>query len=76
MFVIDLVEGRNKPKEVPSLDPQKNGLTFSLLLRMYQSLCIKGTIIILDSGFCVLKGIIELMKKGVHTGVCIKKRQY
>ena len=76
MFVIDLVEGRDRPKEAPSLDPQKNGPTVSLLLRMCQFLYTKGTVIILDSGFCVLKGIVELMKKGVYAGACVKKRRY
>ena len=33
-------------------------------------------IIILDSGFCVLKGIIELMKRGIYTGALIKKCHY
>ena len=31
---------------------------------------------ILDSGFCVLKGIIELRKKGVFAAALIKKRRY
>ena len=76
MFVIDPVKGRDRPKETPSLDLQKNGPTVSLLLRIYQSLYRKGTIIILDSGFCMLEGIIELMKKEMHAGTCIKKQRY
>ena len=31
---------------------------------------------ILDSGFCVLKGIIELHKNGVFASALIKKRRY
>ena len=76
MFVIDPVKGRDRPKETPSLDLQKNGPTVSLLLRIYQSLYRKGTIIILDSGFYMPKGIIELIKKGVYAGTCVKKRRY
>ena len=30
----------------------------------------------LDSGFCVLKGIAELKKKGVFAAALIKKRRY
>ena len=30
----------------------------------------------MDSGFCVLKGIIELLKKGVYASAVIKKRRY
>jgi len=33
-------------------------------------------LVILDSGFCVLKGIVELRKKGVFASVLIKKRRH
>ena len=33
-------------------------------------------VVILDSGFCVLKGIIELRKKGLYASVLIKKRRF
>ena len=33
-------------------------------------------VIILDSGFCVLKGIVELKKRGVYASALIKKRKY
>ena len=33
-------------------------------------------IVILASGFCVLKGIVELRKKGVFDSAIIKKRRY
>ena len=32
--------------------------------------------VILDSGFCVVQGIVELLKKGVYAGAQIKKRRY
>jgi hypothetical protein len=32
--------------------------------------------VVLDSGFCVLKGIIELKKMGVYASALIKKRRY
>ena len=35
-----------------------------------------GFIVILDSGFCVLKGIIEFCKNGVFASALIKKRRY
>ena len=35
-----------------------------------------GMIFILDSGFCVLQGLIELMKKGCFTHALIKKWRY
>jgi hypothetical protein len=35
-----------------------------------------GRVVILDSGFCVLSGIVKLAKKGLHGGALIKKRRY
>ena len=35
-----------------------------------------GKIVILDSGFCVLEGLIALRKVGVFAGALIKKRCY
>ena len=35
-----------------------------------------GFVVILDSGFCVLKGIVELCKKGAFASALIKKRRY
>ena len=32
--------------------------------------------VVLDSGFCVLKGIVELKKRGVYASALIKKRKY
>ena len=64
MFAIDLVEGSDRPRELPSLDPEKKGPTVSLLLRICKPLYTKGSIVIL--------GIVELMKKGVYAGALIK----
>ena len=33
-------------------------------------------VVILDSGFCVLKGIVELKKRGIYASALIKKRKY
>jgi hypothetical protein len=76
MFAIDLVEGSDRPKELPSQDPARFGPTVSLLLRMCQGIYHSGRVVILDSGFCVLKGIVELFKRGVYAGAVIKKRRY
>ena len=46
-----------------------------LLLRLCKSLYSAGKIVILDSGFCVLEGLIELRKVGVFTGALINKRR-
>ena len=45
-----------------------------LLLRMMKIYFSTGRYVILDSGFCVLKGLIQLRKKGVSDCDVIKKR--
>ena len=60
MFSIDLVEGNKRPKELP-LD-RSTKKTTTLLLRLCKSLYNAGKVVILDSGFCVLEGLIELKK--------------
>lgn len=52
------------------------GKTVGLLLRMTRPIWYKGFVVVLDSGFCVLKGIVELAKKGVYGAALIKKRRY
>ena len=52
------------------------GKTIALLLTMCQSIRDSGRVVILDSGFCVVQGIIELLKIGVFAGAYIKKRRF
>ena len=35
-----------------------------------------GKLVVLDSGFCVLQGLVELKKKGVYAHALIKKRYW
>jgi len=52
------------------------GKTVGLLLRLCKPIYSRGFVVVLDSGFCVLKGIVELRKKGVFAAAVIKKRKY
>jgi hypothetical protein len=47
--------------------------TCGLLLRLTHSIWFTGKVVILNSGFCVLRAIIELVKKGVFASALIKK---
>ena len=76
MFGIDLVEGKDRPSELPSLDSSKKGNTVSLLQRMCLPIANSGKIVILDSGFCVLSGLILLATMGLYAAAQIKKRRY
>jgi Transposase IS4 len=75
MFGIELVEGKDQPKEIRR-DFEATGKTVGLLLRMSEPLWGTGKVVVLDSGFCVLQGIIELRKKGVFAAALVKKRRY
>ena len=76
LFQLDLVEGKDRPNELPSLDKNGLGPTTNLLLRMCSSIFASGRVVVLDSGFCVMQGIVELAKRGVYAGAIIKKRRY
>lgn len=74
LFAMEMVEGKDRPCELP--DDPRNKKTINLLLRLCKSLYGTGKIVILDSGFCVLEGLIELRKMGVFAGALIKKQRY
>jgi hypothetical protein len=60
MFSVELVEGRDRPGAVGNAEFDEYGKTCGLLLCMLKSYFWSGKYVILDSGFCVLKGIVEL----------------
>jgi hypothetical protein len=43
---------------------------------MRASIAGRGMVIILDSGFCVLQGIVELKKVGIFASAMIKKHRF
>ena len=74
LFWAEIVEGKDAPNfPVPF---EEKGQTSGLLLRLTRGIWQSGRVVILDSGFCVLQGIVELMKKGVYSSALIKKRKY
>jgi len=75
LFDLELVEGKDQPEEhEPEFSDR--GKTVGLLLRLTRSLWNTTKVVVLDSGFCVLQGLIELRKKGVFAAALIKKRRY
>ena len=66
LFRILMVEGKDTPKEKPDGDFDEYGKTTSLLLELCRTLFYSGKVVILDSGFCVLKAIIKLRECGVY----------
>ena len=75
LWQMELVEGKDSPSEIiPKYNNQ--GKTVALLLRVLEPIFTRGNVVILDSGFCVLKGIVELKKRGVYASALIKKQKY
>jgi hypothetical protein len=73
---MEMVEGGDRPDELPEPEYSEHGKTAGLLLRLTKSLHNTAKYVVLDSGFCVLKAIVELKKVGVFAGALIKKRRY
>ena len=73
MWGIDLVEGRDCPCQMGQQKYDDLGITVGLLLWLLAPIFFKGFVVVLDSGFCVLKGIIELCKKSVFASALIKR---
>eukprot|EP00594_Rhizosolenia_setigera_P000610 CAMPEP_0178944722 /NCGR_PEP_ID=MMETSP0789-20121207/3318_1 /TAXON_ID=3005 /ORGANISM="Rhizosolenia setigera, Strain CCMP 1694" /LENGTH=700 /DNA_ID=CAMNT_0020624495 /DNA_START=47 /DNA_END=2146 /DNA_ORIENTATION=- len=77
IFVVLLVEGKDRPVELDVGNSYSAmGKTVALLLTMCESIFQSGRVVVLDSGFCVLQGIVELYKKGVFAAAYIKKRRF
>ena len=73
IFRILMVEGKDHPRERPPGVFSSFGSTTSLLLELCQTIFYSGRIVILDSGFCVLKALIKLRSLGVYASAVIKK---
>jgi hypothetical protein len=76
LFSLELVEGKDHPPQLQTEFDNLGGKTVGLLLRMLKSYFATGKYVVLDSGFCVLKGIVELRKRGLFSCALIKKRRY
>ena len=76
MFAVEMVEGKDRPRELAVPEFSSYGKTAGLMLRMLKSYFGAGKYVILDSGFCVLKAIIELKRRGVYSCALIKKRRF
>ena len=76
MYAIELVEGKDRPRQLQPPKHSEHGKTTGLLLRLTDSIAHSGRVVIMDSGFCVLKALIKLASVGVYGSAVIKKRRY
>ena len=76
MYSMELVEGKDRPSHLGPKEFHDKGKTVGLLLRLTKPIWSKEKIVVMDSGFYVLNGLVELKKKGVFGHALIKKRRY
>ena len=77
LFVVELVEGKERPQQSGPLEfKDLGGKTVGLLLHIMKSYFATVGYLILDYCFCVLKWLIQLRKKGIFACAVIKKRRY
>ena len=77
MYVVDFIEVKAYPLQANLLDFEDLGRNImGLFWRMMKSYFSTGRYLILDSGFCVLKRLIQLRKKVIFSCDVIKKRRY
>jgi hypothetical protein len=79
VYQLELVEGKDRPVTLGPLEFEEEfGKTPSLLLRLtkYSRLWGTGKVIMLDSGFCVLEGLLALRQRGVYAFAIIKRKRY
>ena len=70
------MEGKDALHQAPPKAYDVFGKTIGLLMRLTHSKWHTGNVVVLDSRFCVLQGIVELCKKGVFVAAQIKKWCY
>ena len=70
------MEGRYFPNERGRAEIDGIGKTVETMLRCTRLIWDCAKVVIMDSGFCVTKGLVELWKKGVFGAALIKKRIY
>ena len=70
LFCVELVEGKDVPAECLPKKYSEKEKTVSLMLHLTKMLHGTGKIVVLDSGFCVPQGSVDMKKKGQRCWGC------
>ena len=76
MWFAEIVEERDFPRERGRPEFDNTVKTLGTMLRYTRPIWNCAKVVIMDSGFFVTKGLVELRKKGVFGSALIKKRRY
>jgi len=75
IYSFELLEGKDAPpgryKEY-----SEQGITAGMMMRLCKPIHGSGRVVVWDSGFAVLKGLVGLKRLGVYSCIFIKKRKY
>ena len=70
------MEDKERPTQLGKKKWEELGKTVGLILQMCKPIFSNGKCVVLDSGFCVSKGITALMEFDVYAAALIKECKY
>ena len=73
---LEIVEERDRPREHRRPEFDEIGKTLGTMLRCIRPIWNCAKVFIMDIGFYVTKGLVELRKKGIFGSAIIKKCRY
>ena len=73
IWQVELREGKDHLQHLGGKEHDEKGKTVGTLLHLTQPIHGVGRLVVLDSSFCVLQGLVELKKVGVFAHALIKK---
>jgi hypothetical protein len=76
LWRLELMEGKARPRDPEKPAHELLGKAVGLMLRMCEPTFGSGRVVTWNSGFCVLKGIVELKKRGVCASALVKKPRH
>ena len=65
IYNVDIMEGKDLPIGVGNKEFNEKGLAAGLVVRMKNTLWGIGKVVVMDSGFCVMEGLISMVEKCV-----------
>ena len=71
-----MVEGKDKPTQIGPKKWEDLGNNCGIILRISEPIFSTGECVVIDSDFCVSKGITALLVFGVYADALINKRKY
>ncbi len=76
LFWMEMREGKDSPAHIRKEFDDKGGPTVGLVLRATETIHHTGRKVVMDSGFCVSEGLVQLRKKGLFGCMVVKKKRY